>query len=356
MKRIFLIPILFALPVTAEARERHEFYNGIRCQSMGGACVAVVNDETSLLVNPAALGKLRDMYGTILDPELEVNSLAQESFLKSPSLDIFQMEKVKSTLESNLGSYYHARSQLFPSFVARNFGIGLFSKSSLDARASEDGTTFDTFYRSDLAFVLGYNLRLLDGRLKIGFNAKLVNRIEVDDPALSATGPMEYSSIAKEGVGLSTDVGLMLAAPWTFLPTITAVVRDVGGTTFDKAKNIRMTTTERPQAVKQDMDVGVAFFPIHSRYVRSSWTLQYNGILTLDQEEDKAKRMHAGIEFNFGDVFFVRGGYNQRYWTGGLELASEFFQVQLGSYGEEIGTQANPEEDRRYSLKLAWRF
>ena len=56
---------------SAEARELHEFYNGVRCLGMGGACAAVVNDETALLVNPAALGKLRDYYGTILDPEVE---------------------------------------------------------------------------------------------------------------------------------------------------------------------------------------------------------------------------------------------------------------------------------------------
>lgn len=357
MKRIFLIPLLIVLTSESSyARERHEFYSGARCQAMGGACIGVVNDETALVVNPAALGKLRDTYGTLLDPEIEINQLSMNEISKNSALKAFQLEEIKSILDDNLDKSYHARLQLFPSFVAKNFGIGILGKFNLDARESSNGSTIDTFYRDDLTFILGYNLRFFDGRIKVGFNAKLISRIEVDDPALSAVGPLDYKSIASEGVGLSTDVGIIFTAPWTFLPAITAVVRDVGGTSFDQATGVRMTAASRPQLVKQDVDVAVALFPVHSRFVRSSWTLQYNGLLSLDQEEDKAKRMHGGMEFNFGDVFFMRAGYNQRYWTAGMELASERFQFQVASYGEEIGTQVQAEEDRRYTLKVAWRF
>ncbi|MNL41682.1 hypothetical protein D3C87_1641040 [compost metagenome] len=148
----------------------------------------------------------------------------------------------------------------------------------------------------------------------------------------------------------------MLAAPWTYIPTLTAVFRDVGGTSFDKGTGTRMNTTEHPNTIKQDLDVGLALFPIHTNFVRSTWTLEYRGLLTSADEEDKAKLIHAGLEFNFGDVFFLRGGYNQRYYTAGLELASEHFQWQLATYGEEVGTVDAHKEDRRYVLKFALRF
>lgn len=360
MKRIFLglyLAMISLLWVNdAQARERREFYNSVRCLGMGGACIGVVNDETALVVNPAALGKLRNFYGTILDPEIDLSSNATKMYNSEKFSQPFELEKVKPALDANPETYYHARGQVFPSFVARNFGIGLLGNYTLDAQESLDGTTIDTFYRSDMAFVLGYNLRLFEGRVKIGFNAKLISRIEVDNPALPASGPLDYKSIASEGVGLSTDVALMLSAPWTFLPSVTAVVRDVGGTSFDKSQGVRMTTAERPNLVKQDMDVAVALFPIHTNYVRSAWTLEYKGLLTASEETDKAKLLHAGAELNFGDVFFLRAGYNQRYWTAGFELASEFFQFQAASYGEEIGDQTKPIEDRRYVVKAAWRF
>ena len=86
------------------------------------------------------------------------------------------------------------------------------------------------------------------------------------------------------------------------------------------------------------------------------WTLEYKGLLTASDETDKAKLLHAGFEYNFGDVFFLRAGYHHRYWTAGFELSSESFQLQLASYGEEIGTEAATMEDRRYVMKLALRF
>ena len=48
---------------------------------------------------------------------------------------------------------------------------------------------------------------------------------------------------------------------------------------------------------------------------------------------------------------------NQRYWTAGLELAIANYQLQLASYGEEIGTGPSAtREDRRYIFKFAYRF
>lgn len=338
------------------ARERHSFYNGVRCLGMGGACIAVTNDETSLLVNPAGLGKLRDFYGTLLDPELEFNYQAAGMYQESSFSNPFNLEDIYGALDKKRSAYFHAKAQVFPSFVARNFGIGLYGNYLLDAEMAGDGSTIDAFYRNDLALVLGFNFRFLDGRLKLGFNTKLINRIEVDNPSLSATGPLDYSSIASEGVGLSTDVGLILTAPWALLPTVSAVLRDVGDTKFDMSEGVRLDAATRPNTIKQDLDVAVALFPIHTNYVRSSWTVEYRGLLTSEDEPDKAKLLHGGLEMNFGDVFFLRGGYNQRYWTAGFELASERVQWQLATYGEEVGTHETPKEDRRYAFKFAFRF
>ncbi|WP_413560041.1 hypothetical protein [Bdellovibrio sp. HCB209] len=364
MKRILwiaLIQIFLLIVCTFDvnAAERRTFYSGVRCQAMGGACLAVVNDETALLVNPAGLGKLRDFYGTYFDPELDLNQTAMSSFTASPTKNPFSLSDVKDFLNQNRGSYYHAKGQVFPSLVARNFGIGIYNNYLLDAQMSDDGSTIDTYYRSDLALVLGFNFRLFDGRVKLGFNTKLIDRIEADNRTLSSVGALDYGTIASSGVGLSTDIALMLSAPWQYLPTITAVLRDVGGTSFNQTDSFRQSTSgtgERPTLVKQDLDVAAALFPIHTNYVRSAWTVEYRGLLTSSDEEDKAKLIHGGMEFNFGDAFFLRAGYNQRYWTAGLEIASERWQWQFASYGEEIGTSASPKEDRRYNMKFSLRF
>lgn len=361
MKRILWIALLqivllLTLSGVVNASERREFYSGVRCQGMGGACIAVTNDETALLVNPAALGKLRDFYGTVFDPEHEVGYQFQGFYQEKAFSNISSLEDVIGALDKKRSAYYHAKAQFFPSFVGRNFGVGFLGNYLLDAQMSGDGTTLNTYYRNDFAFVLGFNFRFFDGRIKLGFNSKIISRVEIDNPTLSASGPLDYGTIGSEGLGLSNDVGLILTAPWSMLPTISAVARDVGNTTFNQASGVRLNTATRPNMVKQDVDVALALFPIHSNFVRSSWTVEYRGLLTSQDEPDKTKLMHGGLELNFGDVFFMRAGYNQRYWTAGMELSSEHFQVQVASYGEEIGTLDAPNEDRRYTLKLAYRY
>jgi len=140
------------------------------------------------------------------------------------------------------------------------------------------------------------------------------------------------------------------------IPTVSLVLHDIGGTSFESGAGFRGSTATRPDTLSQDLDVAVALFPIHSNYIRSSWTLEYKGILTASSQEDTAKLMHAGMEFNFGDLFFLRAGYNQRYWTAGFELASEHFQWQIASYGEEVGTSTATKEDRRVVVKFAYRY
>jgi hypothetical protein len=360
MKRISTVfwifsGLLLSAPMTW-ARELHPFYEGVRGLGMGGAQIATVNDETALLVNPAALGKLRDFYGTVFDPEVDysnnLNSMNQASSITQP----FNLAAAKDTLDASRETYYHAKFQLFPSMVAKNFGIGIYTNYLLDAEMNAAGNNIDTYYRNDLALALGYNFRFLDGRIKLGFNAKLLNRIEVDNQTLDPAGPLDLKSIASEGTGLSTDIGLIMTAPWAMLPTISAVMHDVGNTTFDKADGVRLSANSRPNMVPQDVDVAMAIFPIHSNRVRSAWTVEYRGLLTSSQVDDKAKLIHGGVEFNINDIFFVRAGYNQRYYTAGLELASERFQVQLATYGEEIGNGTTPREDRRTAFKFAFRF
>lgn len=346
---------------TSHATELREFYNSIRGLSMGDTNVLTANDETALAHNPAGLGKLRDFYGTIFDPEIDLSNNAQTIYQTKAFTEPTDIPGVRDSLMLSPDIYYHARVQLFPSFVAKNFGIGILAKRTLDAKINTTKTAMETFYRDDLALLLGYNFRFWGGRIKLGFTGKLISRIEVNEPALDPNGDVTLSNlattgVAKEGVGYGGDIGLILTAPWDYLPSIGAVARDVGGTPFDKSYNSRMTTTARPTPVTQDLDAGVSISPILSNRIRSVISLEYRNIVSTKLIDDPAKQYHAGAEINFGDVFFVRAGYNQRYWTGGLELASENFQIQLGSYGEEVGTVAAPVEDRRYALKLAFRF
>ncbi len=345
----------------AQLGEKFDFYSGIRTLGMGDTGIAVVNDETALLINPAGLGKLRDFYGTILDPELELSYSSGGFYGTNPLTAPTTVEGVRGALATKPETYYYAKMQLFPSFVARNFGIGIHAKQYLAAKLNDDGT-ISAEQVDDMALVMGYNLRFFDGRVKLGMAGKVISRQQVSEVALDPALDLSNSELAltgqyREGLGLGVDAGLLLTAAWKYLPTLAVVARDLGGTRFDLQSGVRGPATDvRPLELKQDVDVALAMFPIHTNTVRSAWTVEYRNLLTNQDETNKNKFIHAGFEVNLADRFFLRAGYNQGYWTAGAESATENFQIQVATYGEEVGVGENTKEDRRYIGKVTFRF
>lgn len=356
MMNRMLISLILLATIGARAQEVREFYNGARSLAMGGAGIAVVNDETALLTNPAALGKLRDSYGTILDPEIEASSNILTVNQNKAIGDPMDPSRVKLSLDANLDTYLHVREQVFPSFVVRNFGIGAYWRKTMDAKENAAGTSINFNYYDDMALIMGFNFRFFDGRVKLGFNGKFISRIAMENLDLSTSADPSLKANAVEGAGIGSDVGLILAAPWTYIPTLAFVVRDAGGTAFTSGSGLRLAVPNRPTKVTQDIDVAVALFPIHGNRTRSTFTLEYQKMTAAALDTDKTKYYHAGYELNIADLFFIRAGMNQRYYTGGLELASEHTQIQIATYGEEVGLSGSPVEDRRYVFKFAFRY
>lgn len=356
----FTLALTFVYMFAAQdtyAQERYEFYNGVRQMGMGGAVIAVVNDETALLSNPAALGKLRDHFITLFDPEIEGNMNVERTVgyeVHRGTDPQFVLDK----LNENKGKPLHLKAQMFPSLIFPNFGVGLHTKYVVDAEVDQAGTAYKYNYLNDWSAVAGFNFRLFEGMLKLGGNIRYTNRSEIKRDDIDPTSTnLSVNSLASEGVGVGSDVGMILTAPIKFLPTLAVVWRDAGDTSYHYASGMFSSTASRPETVKNTLDVALAMFPIHANRFRSSWTVELRDILTEDAaNEPLMTRFHGGFELNYADALFLRGGANQKYWTAGLELAMFNYQFQLATYGEEIGTVATPREDRRYVLKFSYRF
>src|SRR5690606_1252777 len=135
-----------------------------------------------------------------------------------------------------------------------------------------------------------------------------------------------------------------------------AVWRDVGDTSYTLGGGMLYSDRPEPEKTKSTVDVGVSITPILANHVRIQLAGELRDVMDTTEENDIQKRLHGGLEVNVYDHLFLRGGWNQRYWTAGAELAFEFMQFQVASYGEEIGTKDDPREDRRYVFKFAFRF
>lgn len=339
----------------AQYDEVRPWYRGTRMMGMGGAGIAVVNDETALLVNPANLGKLRDVYGTVIDPEFEGSTNWPSLYTNSAFSNPLTPDTVAASLAASPNVPFHNKTAIFPSFVVRNFGIGIYGKYLLDAMADDGAVNLRTFYQNDLALVMGFNFRLWGGRIKLGVAGKALSRIEIDRD-LPYGADQGVAANAAEGLGVSYDAGLTLSAPWAWLPTLAVVGRDIGNMTFNASPAPRTTSSTRPATVPMDYDVAFSLSPIHSKSTRSIFTVEYKKVIESQTSTDQTKYYHVGYEYNFADLMFFRLGMNQRYWTTGLEFASEHTQIQFAYFADDIGPAGAPLEDRRWMWKFVFRF
>ncbi len=355
-KAILTIGILISFSEPVMASEYYPFFRGIRAEGMGGAGVAVVDDETSLFINPAGLGKIRGPYFPPLNIQAEVNNTTQSGMTinTADATAFMSPQEALDLAMKNPYQHIHAEAQTLPTFVTTNFGIGVYGRYSVDAQVTSATSSVQMNYFNDYGAELGYCFRLFSGRLKIGVAGKIINRVYVNQTYPVAAN-LSLSSIAQEGTGTGLDTSVMLSAPWVWLPSITAVVHDVGGTNFTLGNGFFYKTGVNPPPQQQEINAGFGLFPIFSPRSRASITAEWDDVMNA-QSLDVWRSFHSGIEFNFNDVFFVRGGVNEHYWTAGLEFVIGHNQIQLASYGEEIGTAPQELEDRRYVVQYGYRF
>ncbi|CAM6001622.1 unnamed protein product [Sphagnum balticum] len=333
-----LIPLAMMLSGSvALSSEYYPFFHGVRADGMGGAAAAVVDDETALFLNPAGLGKLRGPYLTPLNLQIESNFETQ-SLLLSNSGDLnfaTNPQGLLNAAQKAPDQHLHAEAQTMPAFVTTNFGIALYDRYSSDSMLTSATNTYHLDYFNDVGATIGYSFRLFDGILKIGVAGKVIDRTYVSQDFSSTTTNLSLSSIASEGTGVGWDGSAMLTLPWRYLPTLTAVFHDVGGTKFTLNNGYFYKTGTTPPVQPQEVDVAAALFPIVGKHTRTSFTVEIQNLANLCTA-DPLWNFHAGAEINFGDVFFIRGGLNEHYWTAGLEFDILHNQIQLASYGEDI--------------------
>ncbi len=72
------------------------------------------------------------------------------------------------------------------------------------------------------------------------------------------------------------------------------------------------------------------------------------------------KGVHLGMEFYWTMFNWWKGhwsgGLNQGYWTAGFGAKFAFFQLDIATYGEEVGTKSVPKESCRFMAEMSLDF
>lgn len=369
---------------TSVSNTIHHQYFSPRPLGMGDAFVAVVNDYNTLYYNPAGLARLDS--GEL---NLSLDAGFTDSFF-STYKDISNASKngnseqekqtaVATALQNIYGKTFGLRvGGPAGAWVRPGWGIGV-QLADLSSELSVHngvGPVLNSTIYLDTSVTVGYGSHVRGfeyGRLSWGVTGKFVQRgyfsKGVTVVELAANPSLVKTSDLQEGYTVDADVGLL----WTpfiagdgifsFLqlarPTFGFVARNIGEVGFGQSlKLYNKTKTEAPEKLYRVFDFGSKWeFP-------SFWIFGGRGVLDIRDVGhpyfSMKKGLHYGAEFDWSMASWWKGNYrfgmNQGYFTAGISAMFTLFNLDLVTYGEDVGTQSTPKENRMYMFKMSLNF
>lgn len=357
----------------------HHLYQSPRPLGMGDAFVAIANDYNSIMYNPAGLARLEES-----EINLSIDAAGGANFQKfandvsvagtGTGTEAQKISSYTTLLQNYYGKQFSSRLGLLEGIWVRpSFGIAVIPADfSIDLVIHNTvGPSIDLKSYLDTTVALGYgkDFKGVQGRLSWGVTGKFVNRgfasKQILPLDLAADSTLIKTTDLQEGYTTDADVGLLYTP---FLPsegvgsvfrmakpTFGAVIRNVGEIGFAKSlKVLNKSKTEAPEKLYRVLDVGAKFeYP-------NLWIFSGRGAVDLRDighpNFNMKKGFHLGFEFDWRVTSWWKGSYrigvNQNYPTAGFSALFSFFNIDLVTYGEDVGTYDTARENRMYMAKL----
>jgi hypothetical protein len=384
--KIFFV-ILFLLPTSVMASESlnyriHHEYQSPRALGMGDAFVAVANDYSAIFYNPAGLARRDD--GQI---NLYIGGGAAKDFYdffkkadeagKTQGTEAQKNEAILNVVNSVYGKHYFL-NMTFPDgiWVRPGWGIAVIPlTATIDMSMHKQlGPSINTTIISDsiVAFSLARDFYWLEGsHISGGATFKFINRgffdkqIAVIDLLADSKNIVKASDFS-EGATVDADVGFLVTPEMPTegffsvmrlaKPTFGVVVKNIFDYGFTQDLNLYNKTkeTEQPQKLYRRIDLGTRWEYPEFLIFGGRGVMDLRDIL---HPNFSAKRgLHLGFEFDWTMFSWWRGhyrvGFSQGYLTAGLSALFTWFNLDLVTYAEDVGTKNTPVESRKLEIRM----
>jgi hypothetical protein len=396
---VFVVAVTANTAVSAAQLEKRAFIGGVRPMGMGGAFIAIADDENAFFYNPAGITK-RNGYSMQLlsiDAALLTDTLDLYRFYKNNGKDINDWSELSQQQQAELrdkildivlnksaGVLISVPSVTFinkPIAIKENylnFGFGLFSWIEAAAKFNRGVLFPGLHYNAQITGIgiipLAYKITSLDAiklpaALSLGVNFKYMYKIKNYQNLVSLDEIQDYDFLNAflEGTAFGMDFGMIyhLNTRWNFGFNVTDIF-----TTCVRYKNVYKDSQNYEQRlnrnIKPDLGVGIAYFPEKFYYWSNKHLNTSNNLmfvfdvadLTGTEEcftESPFKKIHFGAEYKL-NLLIVRMGFNSGYPTVGLGVVTKIVNLEYAFYGQEQGNYAGQQPAWFHRMQLSVKF
>lgn len=354
----------------------HQQYLSPRVMGMGGAFVALADDETALFYNPAGLTQLSE--GKI---NLSLNAggtLAISNLFNDISAAGEAPDKegaIISVLNDVMGKNYSIRAPLLQAFWVRpTWGIAIIPADvSVDLGIRQGiGPSLEVSSIADATIAIGFAKAIYPKQWSIGTTLKFVYRgnfdAQLQAPELAVNSKLVRDDQAKEGMTFDLDIGTIYTPPpaqsgffkftKVFKPSFGLAVRNAVDYGFKQNFHLINKESTLPAKVGRRIDVGMNWeWP-------KFWVFQPRSGIDLRDIGHRywtvMKGLHIGAELDVVFAWWAQGafrfGLNQGYFTAGLGGKFVWLKYDFSTWGEEFGTSQARSENRIVMAKLGLDF
>ncbi len=350
LKKYISVSLVFCLLTTSlpamGATTLIEGYRSARAVGMGNAYSAVVDNMDAIFYNPAALAKSSGVHWLIMDPGFGFSNLEAIQNMQNLDSDNFS-DTINALSDEHFNFYATGKSGMqlgpFAFLVYQNVDLGLVATNPVSP-------TLDVGYINDVGYALGFALPFVPGIMSWGATIRYIrrqgDRFEIGVSDLASQDEEYLKSLYdKRGTGYALDTGFLIRIPGPVSPTFSIAAKNVGSTKFKTT----YVGVDAPPSDPQELTAGFAL-NIDLPLIGLIPSIE---IKHVDKKDVTfGRKLHLGFEFQLLNLS-LRAGLHQGYWAAGLGIGLGPIDLDLASYGVELGEETGQIEDRRYMLQLS---
>lgn len=327
-------------------------YTSARIAATADAALSLADDAASaLFYQPAGIGKFTKFR---FDPVNLAFGMPQGTF-SMLGVDFYKMaslDAIASKVAQNSGSWGGVNSQIAPVFSMPFFAFGILLSTENSAR--DDGGVLRYRSRYQLIPAVGTGVSLAHGVIRLGYSLQWVNTSfgEVTAPAQ----PYSYRTNLVEGGAFSHTLGFAFTLPYTYLPMLNIVYRNVARARYSSLMLFRFASspTGLPADEPASFDATLSMTPRIAGNSFLTWSIGLRDAFNASGTSTLTRAVF-GLEIDIKKSFYLRGGFGSGYPSAGFGYRGERSDFGIAWYAEELQSGFRQEELRKILLQFQYR-